>query len=60
VSKANVDLPEPESPVTTIKESLGKVREIFFRLCSLAPLMTISFICEQNHFSFKNIKALLD
>ena len=43
VSKASVDFPEPERPEKTIRLSLGRVRLIFFRLCSRAPLITKSF-----------------
>src|SRR5580658_8878696 len=39
VSKASEDLPEPESPVKTIRRSRGSSSETFFRLCSRAPLM---------------------
>src|SRR5271165_3847678 len=42
VSKASDDFPEPESPVITIKRLRGKVRSMFLRLCSRAPLMTIA------------------
>ena len=41
VSKARDDLPEPESPVKTMSLSLGIVKFIFFKLFSLAPLITI-------------------
>src|SRR4051794_14464371 len=37
VSKARLDLPEPESPVTTTSRSRGISRETFFRLCTRAP-----------------------
>src|SRR5580658_7722725 len=39
VSKASEDLPEPESPVKTIRRSRGSSSETFFRLCSRAPRM---------------------
>src|ERR1700693_2864644 len=39
VSNASEDLPEPESPVKTIKRSRGSSSETFFRLCSRAPRM---------------------
>src|SRR5216110_3317224 len=37
VSKARLDLPEPDRPVTTISLSLGSSRETFLRLCTRAP-----------------------
>ena len=37
MSKASDDLPDPDSPVKTIMAFLGRSRETFFRLCSLAP-----------------------
>src|ERR1700736_3713653 len=42
VSKASEDLPEPDKPVTTISLLRGRVRSMFLRLCSRAPLMTIA------------------
>jgi len=41
VSKARDDFPEPETPVTTMRAFLGRVRETFLRLCSRAPRMTM-------------------
>src|SRR5208282_1471854 len=41
VSKASEDLPEPEGPVTTVRELRGISRLMFFRLCWRAPWMTI-------------------
>ena len=43
VSKAKVDFPEPDNPVITMNFSFGNFRETFFRLCSLAPFIVISF-----------------
>src|SRR3972149_6334258 len=37
VSKAREDLPEPETPVTTVRRSWGSAREMFFRLFWRAP-----------------------
>src|SRR6185312_2798541 len=37
VSKARLDLPEPESPVITTSRSRGRSRSMFLRLCSRAP-----------------------
>src|ERR671912_2857389 len=40
VSKARLDLPDPDSPVKTIKASRGNSSETFLRLCSRAPRTT--------------------
>src|SRR5437879_6926331 len=45
VSKASEDFPEPESPVKTTSLSRGMVRSMSLRLCSRAPLITISVCC---------------
>src|SRR6185503_650652 len=37
VSKARLDLPEPDSPVTTMSLSRGISTVMFFRLCTRAP-----------------------
>src|SRR3954454_21036889 len=37
VSNAREDLPEPDRPVNTTRESLGSSRDTSFRLCSRAP-----------------------
>src|SRR5574338_478227 len=37
VSKASEDLPEPESPVMTVRRLRGMATETFLRLCSRAP-----------------------
>src|ERR1043166_6268563 len=36
VSNARLDLPDPESPVTTMSRSRGISSEMFFRLCTRA------------------------
>src|SRR5438093_393566 len=41
VSKARLDLPEPESPVTTMRLSRGISTEMFLRLCTRAPCTAI-------------------
>src|SRR5712692_7562380 len=41
VSKARLDLPEPDSPVTTMSLSRGISTVIFFRLCTRAPCTAI-------------------
>src|SRR6266496_1977128 len=40
VSKARLDLPDPDSPVNTISESLGRSSDTSLRLCSRAPRTT--------------------
>src|SRR5215211_9183573 len=42
VSKARLDLPEPESPVITTRALRGSLRCRSLRLCSRAPETTIS------------------
>src|SRR5580765_6989707 len=37
VSNARLDLPEPDSPVTTTSRSRGISTEMFLRLCTRAP-----------------------
>src|SRR5262245_17513050 len=41
VSNARLDLPEPESPVTTTRRSRGISSEMFLRLCTRAPCTAI-------------------
>src|SRR3954454_14100570 len=43
VSKASDDLPEPESPVITTRESRGSSTSTSLRLCSRAPVTTMEF-----------------
>src|SRR3954452_11734330 len=43
VSKASDDLPEPESPVITTRESRGSSTLTSLRLCSRAPVTTMEF-----------------
>src|SRR5215471_16069963 len=40
VSKARLDLPDPDSPVKTIRESRGRSSDTSLRLCSRAPRTT--------------------
>src|SRR6266702_1482357 len=40
VSNARLDLPEPDSPVNTIRASLGRSSDTSLRLCSRAPRTT--------------------
>src|SRR3954463_14615448 len=42
VSKARLDFPEPERPVTQIRRCLGRRTVMSFRLCSRAPWTTSS------------------
>ncbi len=41
VSNARDDFPEPDRPVITTNLSFGISSEMFFKLCSFAPLITI-------------------
>src|SRR5258708_37472166 len=41
VSKAKLDLPDPERPVTTVSRSRGISSEMFLRLCTRAPCTAI-------------------
>lgn len=41
VSNANDDFPLPDTPVNTISLFFGNCKSIFFKLCCLAPLITI-------------------
>src|SRR5687767_7877951 len=41
VSNARLDLPEPERPVITMSWSRGISSEMFFKLCTRAPLTAI-------------------
>jgi hypothetical protein len=43
VSKARDDLPDPDSPVMTIRLLRGRSRSTFLRLCSRAPRMVMDF-----------------
>src|SRR6202011_2519989 len=40
VSNAKLDLPDPDSPVNTIRASLGRSSDTSLRLCSRAPRTT--------------------
>jgi hypothetical protein len=42
VSKASDDLPDPESPVITVKAPAGMCTETFWRLCVRAPRTRIA------------------
>ena len=42
MSNANDDLPDPDSPVNTMRRSRGNSNETFFRLCSRAPRIRIA------------------
>src|SRR5437763_7969725 len=48
VSKASEDLPEPDTPVTTVSFSMGIENETFFRLLTRAPrtLIASSLMCK--------------
>ena len=49
VSKAKLDFPLPESPVTTAITSRGMETVVSFRLCSLAARTTIWFSAISPH-----------
>src|SRR5215470_9097280 len=54
VSKARLDLPDPDSPVNTISESLGNSSDTSLRLCSRAPRTTrrsATSVCFPGHES---------
>ena len=42
-SLISVDLPEPDTPVTTTNLLVGISTEIFFKLCSAAPSIVMQF-----------------
>src|ERR1017187_5190328 len=42
MSLTSVDFPDPETPVTAMKQPSGNATSTFFRLCSVAPLTTTS------------------
>src|SRR5580698_4104927 len=48
VSKASEDLPEPETPLTTVSLPWGISQEMFFRLWVRAPRITIASFAEVN------------
>src|SRR5215208_2357686 len=62
VSKAREDLPEPESPVITVKRSRGMSTLMFFRLCWRAPLtlMRSMAIAKISHSSRQIFKQQAD
>src|ERR1043165_1069702 len=41
VSKASDDLPDPETPVTTVSALCGTSKSMFLRLCTRAPRTTM-------------------
>src|SRR6266852_8418271 len=41
VSKAREDLPDPETPVTTVMALCGTSKSMFLRLCTRAPRTTM-------------------
>src|SRR6185369_2953946 len=68
VSKARLDLPDPESPVRTISLSRGISSEMFFRLCTRAPCTAMvvraleaiwpSFEVEEGQFLHRDVAPL--
>ena len=43
MSNARLDFPLPDKPVITVSLSRGMLRDMFFKLCSRAPRITILF-----------------
>jgi hypothetical protein len=52
------DFPEPETPVTTMSLLRGISTDIFFRLCTLAPLIYI--LSEVLGIVLANVLAFVD
>src|SRR6185312_15452913 len=48
VSKASEDLPEPETPVTTVMALCGTSKSMFLRLCTRAPRTTMLSLGEMD------------
>ena len=46
VSSTSVDLPEPDTPVTTVNAPIGKCAVMSLRLCSVQPEMVRNFDVE--------------
>src|SRR5919202_1841586 len=60
VSNARLDLPEPDSPVTTTRRSRGISSETFLRLCTRAPCTaTVVRAAAFGAFPFRCAAALL-
>ena len=57
VSNARLDLPDPESPVTTTSLSRGISTEIFLRLCTRAP-WTAMVVCAEALAGFRLVVDL--
>lgn len=53
VSKASDDLPDPETPLTTVSFPWGISQKMFFRLWVRAPRMTIASFAAFNSDEFK-------
>src|SRR5262249_7881048 len=52
VSKASEDLPDPETPITTVRELCGTSKSMFLRLCTRAPRTTIFSFSETDIFGW--------
>src|SRR5579859_7540358 len=63
VSKASEDLPEPETPVTTVSELWGISKSMFLRLWTLAPRTTMVSVDilrpNATHGRFENVVRAL-
>src|SRR2546423_2559525 len=58
VSKARLDLPEPERPVTTMSLSRGISTEMFLRLCTRAPCTAIVVRCETDRAACRGLELI--
>ena len=59
MSKAKEDFPEPDKPVITTNLSLGIDTSMFFRLCCLAPFISMVFFESNYSECVKNYKNLI-
>src|SRR2546423_7181977 len=58
VSKARLDLPEPERPVTTMSLSRGISTDMFLRLCTRAPCTAIVVRCETDRAACRGLELI--
>src|SRR5213078_4361605 len=58
VSKARLDLPEPERPVTTISLSRGISTDMFLRLCTRAPCTAMVVRCETGRVACRGLELI--
>ena len=55
ISKTMLDLPEPLTPVATVRVFLGMVMSMFLRLWRCAPLIVIFFILSPEKYCLSQI-----